>query len=142
MAPLLTHELLARAEAKLKDAESALRADPANKWLGMAVQVARDKVESIQRSLLDDGGKPGAKPGPKRELRKTNSPPSRRLSKSLYDVTGQWSPGVTTVWLGLPPHRPAPTDHVNSLRQRRDCGIGFSDTKGVGAINLCFGLGP
>ena len=53
MAPSLTHELLARAEAKLKDAESALRADPANKWLGMAVQVARDKVESIQRSMLD-----------------------------------------------------------------------------------------
>ena len=58
MAPSLTHELLARAQAKLKEAESALRADPANKWLGMAVQVARDKVESIQRSLLD--GEPPA----------------------------------------------------------------------------------
>jgi hypothetical protein len=43
MAQSLTHELLARAEVKLKDAESALRTDPANKWLGMAVQVARDK---------------------------------------------------------------------------------------------------
>ena len=64
MAPSLTHELLARAQAKLKDAECALDADPANKWLGMAVQVARDKVESIQRSLLDDDGKPGAKAGP------------------------------------------------------------------------------
>jgi hypothetical protein len=64
MAPSLTHELLACAEAKLKDAESALRADPANKWLGMAVQVARDKVESIQRSVLEDDGKPGAKVGP------------------------------------------------------------------------------
>jgi hypothetical protein len=65
MAPSLTDELLARAEAKLKDAECASDADPANKWLGMAVQVARNKVESIRRSLLDsDGGKPGAKPGP------------------------------------------------------------------------------
>jgi hypothetical protein len=55
MAPTLTHELLARAQAKLTDAERALQADPANKWLGMSVQLARDKVESIQRSLQRDG---------------------------------------------------------------------------------------
>ena len=54
MAPTLTHELLARAQAKLKDAERALQADPSNKWLAMAVQTARDKVASIQRSL-DEG---------------------------------------------------------------------------------------
>ena len=53
MAPTLTHELLALAQAKLKDAERALQADPKNKWLGMAVQVAQDNVESIRRSLDD-----------------------------------------------------------------------------------------
>jgi hypothetical protein len=51
MAPTLTHELLASAQAKLRDAERALAADPTNKWLGMAVQVLQAKVESIQRSL-------------------------------------------------------------------------------------------
>ena len=50
----LTRELLAREEAKLKEAERALQADPANKWLDVAVQFARDKVESIRRSLLKD----------------------------------------------------------------------------------------
>jgi hypothetical protein len=49
----LTQELLARAQAKLNDAERALQADPTNKWLAMAVQVAREKVESLQ-----DGGAP------------------------------------------------------------------------------------
>ena len=51
MAPTLTHELLTRAQAKLKDAERALQANPANKWLELAVLTARDKVQSIQRSL-------------------------------------------------------------------------------------------
>jgi hypothetical protein len=51
MAPTLTHELLDRAQAKLKEAERALQADPTNKWLKMAVHAAVDKVESIQRSL-------------------------------------------------------------------------------------------
>jgi hypothetical protein len=54
MAPTLTHELLDRAQAKLKEAERAFQADPTNKWLKMAVDTARDKVQSIQRSL-DDG---------------------------------------------------------------------------------------
>jgi hypothetical protein len=51
MAPTLTHELLDRAQSKLKEAERALQADPTNKWLKMAVHAALDKVESIQRSL-------------------------------------------------------------------------------------------
>jgi hypothetical protein len=51
MAPTLTHELLDRAQAKLKEAERSLQADPTNKWLKMAVHAALDKVESIQRSL-------------------------------------------------------------------------------------------
>jgi hypothetical protein len=51
MAPTLTHELLDRAQAKLKEAERALQADPTNKWLKMAVHDAQDKVQSIQRSL-------------------------------------------------------------------------------------------
>ena len=54
MAPTLTHELLDRAQSKLKEAERALQADPTNKWLKMAVHDAQDKVQSIQRSL--DGG--------------------------------------------------------------------------------------
>jgi hypothetical protein len=53
MAPTLTHELLDRAQAKLKEAERALQANPTNKWLNMAVHAAQDKVQSIQRSLGD-----------------------------------------------------------------------------------------
>jgi hypothetical protein len=51
MAPTLTHELLDRAQSKLKEAERALQADPTNKWLKLAVQAARDKVEPIRRIL-------------------------------------------------------------------------------------------
>jgi len=51
MVPTVTEELLARALVKLQQAERALQADSENKWLKMAVEVAREKVESIQRSL-------------------------------------------------------------------------------------------
>jgi len=51
MVPTVTEELLARALVKLQQAELALQADSENKWLKMAVEVAREKVESIQRSL-------------------------------------------------------------------------------------------
>ena len=56
MTPTLTQELLARAQAKLRQVEGALQADPTNKWLAMAVQVARDKVDSMQ-TLLNEGGR-------------------------------------------------------------------------------------
>jgi hypothetical protein len=51
MVQTLTHELLARALAKLEQTERALQADAENRWLKMSVEVAREKVESIQRSL-------------------------------------------------------------------------------------------
>jgi hypothetical protein len=47
----LTSDLLARALVKLAKAESALRADPTNKWLQMSVQAEREKVETIQQSI-------------------------------------------------------------------------------------------
>jgi hypothetical protein len=55
MVPTVTEELLARALVKLQQAERALQADSESKWLKMAVEVAREKVESIQRSLNASG---------------------------------------------------------------------------------------
>ena len=55
MGPTLTHELLARALVKLQQAERALQADAENKWLKMSVEIAREKVDSIQRSLNAGG---------------------------------------------------------------------------------------
>jgi hypothetical protein len=54
MAMSLTQELLARAQSKLRDAESALEADSTNRWLKMSVELAQDKVESIRRGLVED----------------------------------------------------------------------------------------
>jgi hypothetical protein len=39
----LTQELVALAQAELKDAERALQFDPANEWLKMSVQFAQEK---------------------------------------------------------------------------------------------------
>ena len=58
MIPTLTDELLARALVKLQQAERALQADAGNKWLQMSVEVAREKVESIQRNLNASGLEP------------------------------------------------------------------------------------
>ena len=45
----LTEELLGIAEAKLHKAETALAANPTNRWLKMSVEHLLDEVETLKR---------------------------------------------------------------------------------------------
>jgi hypothetical protein len=45
----LTDELLGIAQAKLQKAETALAANPTNRWLKLSVEHLLDEVETLQR---------------------------------------------------------------------------------------------